>query len=211
MNIFRSDVRKLKAELEAVKAVEVTERESFKREIQWFRINGTKVIDKRTLPGRYIPVVRFEGNVLDLNGRVRRKGMVADLMDPGRMYNYWRTKQTEVLALTPVAPMIGAEGQFDGHPEWADANQKPYSRLEYVPVTIEQPDGSRQLVPPPQRSPPISVPAGFTDAAQSAAQDLMAVAGMPHEPCADTPGTVVQWHSLEEASGALGHRTFSIL
>jgi len=123
------------------------------------------------------------------------------------MYNYWRTKQTEVLALTPVAPMIGAEGQFDGHPEWADANQKPYSRLEYVPITIEQPDGSKQLVPPPQRSPPIAVPAGFSDAATSAAQDLAAVAGMPHEPGVDTPGTVVSGVALRkrQALSDIGH------
>jgi len=77
--------------------------------------------------------------------------MVADLMDPARMYNYWRTMETELLALAPKAPFIVAAGQLDGHPEWKDANQKPYSALVYEPAFVEQPDGSKQVLPPPQR------------------------------------------------------------
>jgi hypothetical protein len=204
---FKDELNKMSAQMAAQGVTVVSERQSYKREIQWFRVNGTKVVEKRTLPGRWIPVVRFEGNVLDLNGRIRRKGMVQDLMDPARMFNYWRTKQTEVLALTPMAPWTGAAGQFEGHPEWADANQKPYSRLEYEPTYLEQPDGSKTPLPPPQRSQPIAVPAGFTDAAQSAQQDLMAVAGMPHEPGQDTPGAVVSGIALRrrQALSDIGH------
>jgi hypothetical protein len=207
MNLWADEIKKLSAELASANVTEVGTRKSYKREVQWFRVNGAQVIEKRTLPGRYIPVVRFEGNVLDLNGRIRRKGMVADLMDPARMFNYWRTKQTEVLALTPMAPWTGAAGQFDGHPEWNDANQKPYSRLEYEPTFIEQPDGSKTPLPPPQRAQPVQVPAGFTDAAQGAQQDLQAVAGMPHEPGADTPGAVVSGIALRrrQALSDIGH------
>src|ERR1039457_3783832 len=32
------------------------ERRSFKRQVQWFRINGREVIDRRDLPGKYIPI-----------------------------------------------------------------------------------------------------------------------------------------------------------
>ena len=206
--VFKEELTKYGAEI-AQGGLTLTgqERVSFRREIQWFRINGSKVLEKRTLPGKYIPVVRFEGNVLDLNGRIRRKGMIADLMDPARMFNYWRTKQTEVLALAPIAPVIGAAGQFDGHPEWAQANQKPFAYLEYEPVYIEQPDGSKAPLPAPQRAPPIAAPQGFTEAAQGAQQDLMMVAGMPHEPNADTPGTVVSGKALRQrqALSDMGH------
>ena len=207
MSMLAKDYRVLEADVKAAQVEIVAERMSYRRQIQWFRINGSKVIAKRILPGRYIPVVRFEGNVLDLNGRVTRKGMVQDLMDPARMFNYWRTKQTEVLALTPIAPMIGPAGSFDGHPEWAQANQKPFAYLEFEPTFVEQPDGTKTPLPPPQRSPPISPPAGFTEAAQGAQQDLMAVAGMPHEPNADTPGTVVSGKALRQrqALSDIGH------
>jgi hypothetical protein len=154
----------------------VAERPTTRCVVQWFRLNGCKVVDSRELPGYYIPVVRCEGNVLDVNGRVMRKGMVEDLKDPAQMFNYWRTAQTERYALTPKAPWVAAEGQLDGHPEWNDANQKSYSTLIYKPIT--GPDGVT-LLPPPQRVEPAKVEAGVTEAAQGAEHDLMVVAGMP--------------------------------
>lgn len=99
---------------------EPIQRQSTRREVQWFRINGRTVVEQRSsaeakrtgdpangpIPGRFIPVIRCEGNVLDVNGRVKRKGMVQDMMDPARMFNYWRTAQTERYALTPKAPWV---------------------------------------------------------------------------------------------------------
>ena len=166
-----------------------------RRQIQWFLINGTTVVDRRDLPGHYIPVVRCEGNVLDLNGDVRRKGMIRDMKDPARMFNYWETAKTEKLALSSKAPWVGVEGQFDGHPEWDDANQKPYSVLKYKLLTGI--DGNPLPgVPPPQRQAPAEVEAGFAEAGQSAVKNLLMVAGMPHDPQQDTPGTVVSGIAL---------------
>lgn len=156
----------------------VAERPTTRREVQWFRLNGKTIIDRRVDPGEHIPIVRCEGNVEDINGRVLRKGMVEDLKDPAQMYNYWRTAQTERYALTPKAPWVVAEGQIEGHPEWNDANQKSYSTLVYKP--IPGPDGITPL-PPPQRVPPAQVEAGMSEAAQGAEHDLMSVAGMPQE------------------------------
>ena len=166
-----------------------------RRQIQWFLINGTTVVDRRDLPGHFIPVVRCEGNVLDLNGDVRRKGMIRDMKDPARMFNYWETAKTEKLALSSKAPWVGVEGQFDGHPEWDDANQKPYSVLKYK-LILGMDGNPLPGVPPPQRQPAVEVEQGFAEASQSAAKNLMAVAGMPHEPGQDTPGTVVSGIAL---------------
>lgn len=152
-------------------------RPTSRRQVQWFRLNGKKVIEKRDLPGRYIPVIRCLGNQVVVNGQVVRTGMVTDLMDPARMYNYWRTMETERYALAPKAPWVMAEGQDDGHPEWDDANQKSYSRLVYKPVT----DGAGNALPPPQRQMPVQIEAGMSQAAQGALQDFEIVAGMPME------------------------------
>lgn len=152
-------------------------RPTMRRQVQWFRINGRKVVDKRDLPGKYIPVIRCEGNKTVLNGQVYRKGMVEDLMDPARMFNYWRSSETERYALAPKAPWVMAEGQDEGHPEWDDANTRSYSRLVYKPVT----DAAGNALPPPQRQPATPIEAGFAQAAQSAALDLMEVAGMQPE------------------------------
>lgn len=166
--------------LAAVGLMIVAERPTTRRMVQWFRLNGRTIVDRRDEDPRieHIPVVRCEGNVLDVNGLVKRKGMVEDLKDPAQMFNYWRTAQTERYALTPKAPWVVAEGQIEGHPEWNDANQKSYSTLVYKP--IPGPDGMTPL-PPPQRVPPAQVEAGMSEAAQGAEHDLMSVAGMPQE------------------------------
>lgn len=175
---------KLRSELvdpEVISAMGLTiiaERPTTRRVVQWFRLNGTEVVDRRDDPGEHIPVVRCEGNVQDVNGLVLRKGMVEDLKDPAQMFNYWRTAQTERYALTPKAPWVVAEGQIEGHPEWNDANQKSYSTLVYKPIA--GPDGVTPL-PPPQRVAPAQVEAGMSEAAQGAEHDLMSVAGMPQE------------------------------
>lgn len=153
------------------------ERPTARPQVQWFRINGRKVVDSRDLPGKYIPVIRCEGNKTILNGNIYRKGMVEDLMDPARMFNYWRSSETERYALAPKAPWVMAEGQDDGHPEWDDANTRSYSRLVYKPVT----DNNGNALPAPQRQPATPIEAGFAQAAQSAQLDLMSVAGMQPE------------------------------
>lgn len=174
---YRSELADPKI-LQAVALTIVAERPTTRRAVQWFRLNGKTVVDRRDDPGEHIPVVRCEGNVEDINGRVLRKGMVEDLKDPAQMFNYWRTAQTERYALTPKAPWVVAEGQIEGHPEWNDANQKSYSTLVYKPIA--GPDGTTPL-PPPQRVPPAQVEAGMSEAAQGAEHDLMSVAGMPQE------------------------------
>lgn len=152
-------------------------RPTARTEVQWFRLNGKTIIDRRVIPGRYIPVLRCEGNMIDVNGRIVRKGMVKGLMDPARMFNYWRTSETERYALAPKAPWVMAEGQDDGHPEWDNANQHSYSRLVYKPVK----DDMGNALPPPMRQPPLQIEAGMAQAAQGAYADFQAVSGMPTE------------------------------
>lgn len=186
---------------------EQIKRPTVRRQIEWYRINGTTVVEHVDLPGHWIPVIRCEGNRLEINGQVRRRGMVADMMDGQRMYNYWRTKETEAIALAPLAPWIGTVEQFDGHLEWNDANQKPYSKLTFNAGFLEQPDGTKTPLPPPMRTEPVQIPAGFVNAAEGALKDLMALAGMPHEPGQDKPGEVVSGKALErrQALSDMGH------
>lgn len=155
-------------------------RKTTRREVQWFKLNGRTVIDQKKIPGRYIPVIRVDGNTEEIEGQILKKGMVKDLMDPARMYNYWRTAQTERYALSPKAPWVAAEGQTDDHPEWSDANRKSYSVLVYKPVVVTTTQGD-QVLPPPQRQPPTPIEEGMAAAAAGAEHDLMAVSGMPQE------------------------------
>jgi portal protein len=170
------------------------ERKSFRRQVEWYRINGREVVEKRELPGQYIPVILCTGNVADLNGKVVRKGMVEDMMDPARLVNYWESSKAERLALTSKAPWKAYEGVTDGHPEWGDANQKNYGVL--VGKAIPGPGG--QLLPLPERQEPAPVEQGFTEASQDSKSMLLAIAGNPHEPGQDAKGEVVSGVALQK-------------
>lgn len=174
------------------------ERRSHRRIVQWFRLNGKEVIDSRSLPGMWIPFSRCEGNVMDVNGQVRRRGVVRDLKDVNRMLNYWETCNTEIIALAPRSRFMAAEGQLDGHPEWNDYNQKSYKALVYKPVHTNPDDPNSPILPPPELIEPMQVQAALVDAVTRAHQDLMMLAGMPHEPRADVPGAVVSGKALRE-------------
>ena len=173
-------------------------RHVLRKTVEWHLVSATKVLDSRDWPGKFIPVVPVYGREVDLNGKVVRKGMVRDLRDIARMYNYSMTAKTEVYALMPKAPWLIAEGQMEGHEAaWRDANRKPIVALPYKPVI--GPNG--ELMPPPQRQPPPQPNAGFAEWGESTKNDFLAVAGMPNDPGQDTSGEVVSGVAIRRRQG----------
>ena len=154
--------------------MEVDSRKTKVPTIEWFKSNGYDILDRGTIPGIYIPIIPVIGEEFYLDGVRHLKGMVRDAKDSQRMYNVWVTAQTELIALAPKAPMIGVEGQFEGHEDkWNSANIANYAYLEYKAVNL-----GGTYAPPPQRSqyePPVQA---ITQARMQAAQDLKAVTGM---------------------------------
>ena len=76
-------------------------RDSVKRVVKWSKVTGTQELDKRDWPGKYIPVVPTYGAELLENGNVIRYGMVRQLKDPQRMYNFWRPLSLDTPIPTP--------------------------------------------------------------------------------------------------------------
>lgn len=171
-------------------------RQSSRRQIQWFRLNGSKVVERQVLPGTWIPVIRCEGNAVDIDGKIMRRGMVRAMIDPQRMVDYGEVAKIKRLGLTPQAPWVAAEGQLDGHPEWDDAHMKSYPVLTYKPVTITTAQGDIPL-PPPQRQPPAQLEAGFAEFTSGMRSNLLAVAGMPNDPGQDQTGQVVSGAAID--------------
>jgi hypothetical protein len=200
--LLSSGVRMYKSQIdkEAIDYLGVTiirERETMRRQLKWSLCSAVEELDDRALPGKYIPVVRVCGAELIDNGKVIRFGMVRQLKDPQRMYNYWRTQETEFVALAPLAPWLMAEGQDEGYEnEWQNANRKSYSRLKYKPVHDEQ---NNQL-PPPQRLTPQQIPAASVNAAMAASEDLKAVAGM-FDPALGAPGQETSGKMVQARQG----------
>lgn len=184
--------------LEAAGITTIRTRRVLRKTVEWHLISATKVLDSREWPGKYIPVIPVYGREVDLNGKVVRKGMVRDLRDIARMYNYSMTAKTEVYALMPKAPWLIAEGQMEGHEAaWRDANRKPIVALPYKPVV--GPNG--EILPPPERQPPPQPNAGFAEWGESTKSDFLAVAGMVGDPGQDAQGEVVSGVAIKRRQG----------
>lgn len=152
----------------------VRERETTVRAVKWSKITAFEVLEENDWAGKYIPVIPVLGEDYDIDGKRVIRGMVADAMDPQRMYNYHSTAFTEALALAPKAPFVMAEGQDEGYERfWENANTKNYSRLIYKPITI-----GGQIAPPPARNnaePPVQA---MAIAIRQAADDLKGTTGI---------------------------------
>lgn len=132
-------------------------------------VTGAEVLETNEWPGRYIPIIPVYGEEVNVDGKRHLRSLIRDAKDAQRMYNYWRTTTTELVALAPKAPWVGAAGAFDSDPNWETANTVSHPYLEYDKV-----DGA----PQPQRQPFSGPPAGALQEALNAADDMKSILGL---------------------------------
>lgn len=139
------------------KPVVQAERETKIPKVKWRTISGNRILKTNDWPGYCIPIVEVVGNELDIEGKVYRSGMIRTAMDAQRVDNYATSAFVEQVALAPRSSWVAAAGQQEGYEnDWRTANRRNISTLTYKPLSI---DGV--MVPPPQRSAPAGVPAGW--------------------------------------------------
>jgi hypothetical protein len=130
-------------------------------------VSGAEVLETVDWAGRFIPIVPVYGEELMVDGRRRLRSLVRDAKDPQRMFNYWRTTSTELVALAPKAPFIGRKGAFETDAaKWATANVQSHPYIEY--------DGPE----PPMRQGFAGVPAGALQEALNASDDMKSIMGL---------------------------------
>lgn len=164
----------VKAKIKRGRLHVIDERESRVPTVKWYKVTAVDILMEREWLGTTIPIIRVVGDEADIEGKVHWSGIVRDAKDPQRMYNYWSTSETELVALAPKAPWILEEGQIEGHEdEWKSANVKNQPYLSYKGTSV-----SGTQAPPPQRQQMVQIPAGVVQAKQGAAQDMMATTGI---------------------------------
>jgi hypothetical protein len=85
--------------------------------------------------------------------------------------NYWRTASTELVALAPKAPWVGAVGSFATDPELGDGEHENHQYLEYDPVP-----GERHAAAAPGLHRPAGGRAAGSDERQS--DDMKSIMGL---------------------------------
>ncbi|MEF3075179.1 portal protein [Methylobacter sp. Wu1] len=130
-------------------------------------MSGAEILENNDWAGRYIPIIPVYGEEINVEGKRVLRSLVRDAKDPQRMFNYWRTTSTELVALAPKAPYIGPKGSFNTDAaKWQTANTKSWPYIEF--------DGGI----PPQRQPFDGVPAGALQEALNASDDMKAIIGI---------------------------------
>jgi hypothetical protein len=131
-------------------------------------MTGAEILEENEWLGQYLPIIPVYGEELNVEGKRYFRSLIHNAKDAQRMFNYWRTTATELVALAPRVPFIGEEGAFDADPNWLTANSQNHAYLQYS-------RGNNM----PQRQPLDSGgSAGAMSEALAASDDMKAIIGM---------------------------------
>ena len=148
----------------------IRERQSEKCAVKMCIMSGAEVLEHADWAGRYIPIIGVNGKEDMVDGKRILRGIVRHAKDPQRMYNYWRTIDTETKALAPKAPVMVTTKQLDGLDDlWSDALS---GNLPYLPYN---PDPTAAM---PQRLNAGMQDKGFEQAALLAVDEMKATTGI---------------------------------
>jgi hypothetical protein len=131
-------------------------------------MTGAEILEENEWLGQYLPIIPVYGEEINVEGQRHFRSLIHNATDAQRMFNYWRTTATELVALAPRVPFIGEEGAFDADPNWLTANSASHAFLQFS-------KGSQ----PPQRQPlDGGAAAGAMSEALAAGDDMKAIIGM---------------------------------
>lgn len=172
---YEDDLNDLQAyKLRSGQTYLIDERKSVRRTVEYYKVTALEVLERNEWIGKWVPIIEVVGNEIDIEGKVKKSGIIRDMKDAQRMANYWDTWITEQVALGPKSQWLMEEGQAEGHEqEWKTANVRPRAYLTYKGTSV---DG--HPAPPPQRINTSDVPQGALAAKQGAEQSMMATTGI---------------------------------
>lgn len=147
--------------------------------IKYCKFTEQDILEEGEFPGTYLPLVPVYGFEAIVDGTRTFYSLIHQARDPQMMLNFWRSASTEVFALQPKAPFVGALGQFNTYAQqWNDANTENFATLEYDPVTVVGENGETVVLPPPMRQPPPTPSLAIMQEAVGAAEAIKATLGM---------------------------------
>jgi hypothetical protein len=200
-------------QLEQLKPSIVKSRDIAEPEVEWFRIVGDRVVERKEWLGRYIPIVPFIGEEVVIDEQMDRKGHVRALIDAQRMYNYWSSSAVEHVALQNKAPYVATAAAIEGYKrDWEMANVENKAVLIYNGL-----DDTGQKVEPPQRAQPPQMAQAYIEGMNIARDDMMLVSGQYQAemgaPSNERSGTAINarqrqgdnatYHYIDNASKAI--------
>lgn len=160
-------------------------------EIEYFKICGDRIDERKVWPGKYIPLVPFIGEETIIGTVMDRKGHTRSQIDAQKMLNYYTSSAAEHVALQTKTPYIGTLEAFADRPEWNNANVINYPFLAYN----SKDETGQPIERPTREQPPVMAPA-YLQGLQMARDALMATTGQYEAkrgaPSNETSGIAIQ-------------------
>lgn len=143
-----------------------------KPKVMRYILSGKEELAKSTFPGKYIPIIPVYGEEAWIDGKRQLYSLIRKSKDAQRMYNYWKSLETELLMKQPNAPIMAGAGQIENYAEdWQNPQKAMVLRYE-----THDADGNQ--LPAPQRLAPPAVPTGVVNAARGTVDDIKATMGI---------------------------------
>lgn len=149
------------------------EQEELSEEIEWFKIAGNVIIDRKKWLGKYIPIVRLVGTETVIDGIWDCKGHTRALLDPQRIYNVNSSANVEFGALQTKSPITAPAAAIEGYEDlYGRAN---IDNVAVLPYNHRDDEGGE--IPPPQRMQAPQPSAAYVQQMEIAQNEMMMVTG----------------------------------
>lgn len=136
------------------------------------KLSGKEVLEETTFPGKYIPIIPVYGEESWVDGKRHLFSLIRKSKQAQKMFNYWKSLETELLMKAPQAPVMAAEGQLEDYAEdWKNPNKAMVLRYK-----VKDLEGN--AVGPPQRLEPPTIPVGVVNASRACVDDIKATMGI---------------------------------
>ena len=146
------------------------------RSVKSFRIRYAVMSGREIIDGPHdwaadlFPFAIVVGEEYVNNGRVDYRGIVRNAMDAQRMYNYWRTMETETIAMAPKSPMLVAAEQVEGlEDEWENLSTRPMPFVRY---------NANTNAPMPAPIQPPQIPTAYANASAVCVDEIKSTTGL---------------------------------
>lgn len=121
-------------------------------------------------PGTMFPFAIVTGEEYRIKNKTDYRGIVRNAIDAQRMYNYWRTMETENIALAPKTPFLVADDQIEGlEQEWSNLNTVPMPYVRY---------NANSQAPMPHQIQPPQIPTAYANASAVCVDEIKSTTGL---------------------------------
>jgi len=151
---------------------EWTDERRKKAVVRRYKFSGDQLLDETTFPSQYIPIIPVYGAETWIDGKRYLQSLIRQARDPQRRLNHWASKESQILSMAPIAPVMAQVGVLvNDRNQW----QNPGSEmvLEYNAQDIDGNPAS-----PPQRLAPPPIPTGIINAMQGAKENIKEAMGL---------------------------------